>query len=149
DLAQAVASVERSATGDIGTLAQALLSIPGAALSIPFAIFVILSLALFWLTGVDRVRPSMLDLLPARERERAERAMGELSRGLGGYMRGVIVNTIAITGLTWLGLLILGVPYPLLLGLATGLLQAVPLVGPWISGAMVALTALASGGTPR
>jgi predicted PurR-regulated permease PerM len=149
DLAQVVANVERSATSDTSTLAQALLSIPAAALSIPFAIFVILSLALFWLTGADRMRPSVLDLLPARERMRATHVMSELSQGLGGYMRGVVVNTIVITGLTWLGLLILGVPYPLLLGLATGLLQVVPLIGPWISGAMVALTALASGGAPR
>jgi predicted PurR-regulated permease PerM len=149
DLAQVVASVERSAASDTAPLAQRLISIPAAALSVPFALFVILSVALFWLTGATCVRPSVLGLVPARERGRAARVMDELGRDLGGYTRGLVVNTILVGGLTWLGLLFLGVPYPLLLGLATGLLQLVPLIGPWISGAMVALTALASVGGPR
>ncbi len=149
DPTQIVATIEHSVAQDAGALAPALISIPAAALSIPFAVFLVLSLALFWLTGADRLRPAVLGLLPIREQAHASSALEELGQSLGGYTRGAVINMLLIGGLTWLGLLILGVPYALLLGLATGLLQVIPLIGPWISGAMVALVALSSGGAPR
>jgi predicted PurR-regulated permease PerM len=149
DLAQLVANTEHSASIDIGTLAQALLAVPVATLSMPLAVILVLLVTLFWLTTADRWRPTLLSMLPTDARDGGGAILDELSSGLGGYTRGLIINSVLIGALTWLGLLLLGVPYPLLLGLASGFFQLVPLIGPWISGAVIALAALSSVGGPR
>ena len=44
--------------------------------------------------------------------------------------------------LTALGLALLGVPYALLLGILAGLLELIPYLGPWISGAVAVVVTL-------
>jgi predicted PurR-regulated permease PerM len=49
---------------------------------------------------------------------------------------------LLIGALTGLGLGLLGVPHALLLGIVAGLLELIPYLGPWISGAVSVLVAL-------
>jgi predicted PurR-regulated permease PerM len=49
---------------------------------------------------------------------------------------------LLIGTLTGLGLWLLGVPHALLLGIVAGLLELIPYLGPWISGAIAVLVTL-------
>src|SRR6185312_14182437 len=107
---------------------------------------VVLTMAFLWLTSIRSLRPFALGLLPEAGQERAASMLDELSHNLGGYARGVVVNMFIIGGLTGLGLFLLGVPYSLLLGVLAGLFEVIPFLGPWISGTVAVLVALAIGG---
>jgi len=62
-------------------------------------------------------------------RPRGMRLSEELDRILAGYVRGQLLVCLAVAVLTWIALSIAGVPYPLMLGLAAGVLNLAPYVG--------------------
>jgi predicted PurR-regulated permease PerM len=88
----------------------------------------------------------VVGLLPAALHEPARALLAELSHNLGGYLRGVVINMVVIGLLSGAGVAVLGVPYPVLLGVIAGLTEVLPIVGPWISGSVAVLVALATHG---
>ncbi len=75
-----------------------------------------------------------LRLIP-RERRGAWRRMFELlGDRLGGWLIGTFISMVVIGTVSVIAFMLLGVPYPLLLGVLIGLLEIIPLVGPWIGG---------------
>lgn len=97
----------------------------------------------FWaLKDMPKVRVEVLALIGEHRRSEAEMIVGTVLRVLGGYVRGQLVVS-AVTGvLVWIGLAILGVPYALVLGLLTGILNVIPYVGPFIGGVSAAIVGL-------
>jgi predicted PurR-regulated permease PerM len=64
------------------------------------------------------------------------------SRAVGGYLRGILVASVCTGILATIGYSLIGLPYPVVLGLLTGLMNFIPYVGPWIAGAIAALIGL-------
>lgn len=146
DIARFITAAENQAAAEIGAIVQSALTIPLNALGVVFSVFVVLTMTVLWLTSISSLRPYVLSLLPEAGQERTDAMLSELSKNLGGYTRGVFINMFIIGGLTGFGLWLLGVPYSLLLGVLAGLFEAIPFLGPWISGAVAVLVALATGG---
>ena len=65
-----------------------------------------------------------------------------LSRSVGGYMRGTIITSAIDGALSFVGFLLIGHPYALLMGVLTALFHLIPVVGPVISSAFATLVAL-------
>ncbi|HEX6121817.1 MAG TPA: AI-2E family transporter [Ktedonobacterales bacterium] len=145
-LAQTVSSISRA----LGSLAQqvvpALIAVPIAVVSGIFSLFislvVILTMTLFWLTSTARLKPFVVGLFSTPEQERVGKLIGEIGQGFGGYVRGTLISMVLIGLLTGVGLLLLGVPYALLLGMLAALTELLPYLGPWISGTVAVLVAL-------
>ena len=57
-------------------------------------------------------------------------------------MRGIVITSIVGGALAFIGFTIVGQPYAPLMGILTGLLHFIPVVGPWISAAIATVTAL-------
>lgn len=76
-------------------------------------------------------------LSPARS-ERVMAIIEKISRKISGWLRGQIILMLVVGLIDGLGLALLGAPYPLLLGVWSGLTEAVPVVGP-ILGALPAV----------
>jgi predicted PurR-regulated permease PerM len=75
---------------------------------------------------------------PPGYRKDAERLMRESGRIWSAYLRGQVVLGLTIGFIVWFGLLILGVDNPGALGLLSGLLEFIPIIGPVI-GAIAAM----------
>lgn len=73
-----------------------------------------------------------INLVPANGREQAYFFVTSLDGVLGGYIRGQIILSILAGILGGGGAEMLGVPYPLLIGLMTALLELVPVIGPMV-----------------
>lgn len=125
--------------GSIGSFA---LSIPTRILSAVVDGIVVAFLALYWLIGSRDIRRFALSLVPAEKRERAASVTAEMGDAMGGYVRGVVINSLIMGVLAWVGLMLIGVRYPLMLGLLTAMGEAVPVFGPIVVGAIVTLLAL-------
>ncbi len=65
-------------------------------------------------------------------------------RTLGGYIRGQLTLGVIVGLIAAVGLLLLDVPFAVLLGIVAGLTELVPIVGPWIGGAVGVLVTLAT-----
>lgn len=121
----------------------------GFALSVPTRIFsagvdalVVVFLSVYWLIGSHHIAAFTLSLLPAESRDRYADVAAEAGQAMGGYVRGVAINSAIMGVLSWFGLMLIGVLYPVPLGVLTAMGEAVPVVGPIVVGAIVAMLAL-------
>ena len=83
--------------------------------------------------------------IPSRCRRRALAAWQEMLWEAGGYVRGQIMVALAVAVLTAAGLLIVGIPAWLVLGMLMGACELIPYVGPIIGGIPIALFSLPMG----
>jgi predicted PurR-regulated permease PerM len=88
-----------------------------------------------------------LRFLDPADRDQTRRIAGRIHVVLGHWLRGqlVLVLFVSIIVSVVLGP-ILHVPYATALGVMTGLLEIIPLIGPLVAGAIVAVVALSAGG---
>ena len=88
-------------------------------------------LAFFLLKDADSFRRSALQMLPrGRWRWRGDEFFQDVNSTLAAYIRAQLVACFLIGLICTLGFLLMGVPYPLVLGILAGLLEFIPLVGP-------------------
>jgi len=80
--------------------------------------------------------------LPGRQRREIMEVLGETNVMLGRYIRGQLFLVVLMSTVTTIALTVLGVPYSVLLGVLTGLLETIPFVGPITAGAIACLVAL-------
>jgi predicted PurR-regulated permease PerM len=92
----------------------------------------------YTLADLPRLEKEVYTLAGERSRDELKHASATITRVLGGWVRGTLIQSTVIGSLIALGLWIAGVPYALALGLIGGALNVVPYVGP-------AITALLAG----
>lgn len=120
---------------DVPLLLTHVASIVLAAVLIPFFSY-------FFLRDSRRIIGFVLDRLPPGHIETTVAVWCEIDRTVGRYLRGLAIEGITVGVFAALGLAILGVNYPLLLGVVTGLANVVPYLGPIIGGTAAILVAL-------
>jgi len=128
------AFIERQ-VADLPVLLSHLATLVLAGVLIPFFSY-------FFLRDSRRIIQFVLDRLPASHIETSVAVWCEIDRTVGRYLRGVAIEGTVVGVTAALGLTILGVNYPLLLGVVTGLANVVPYLGPIIGGAVAILVAL-------
>lgn len=107
---------------------------------IEFLIFLIGTF--FFLRDAPRLKHWLRRLIPASQRAEILPLLGQVSALLGHYVRGQILLVIIMATVTTIGLTLFGVPYSFVLGLITGVLETIPIVGPITAGAIAVLVAL-------
>ena len=83
--------------------------------------------------------------IPLKHRRRMLHALQEMRHEAGGYIRGQLLVALAVGILTALGLLAVGIPAWLVLGLLMGACEFIPYIGPLIGGVPIALFSLPMG----
>jgi predicted PurR-regulated permease PerM len=100
----------------------------------------------FWLLrDGEELRGGLLALLPGRARAHVDFGLDATGVVIGGYVRGQLFMAALIGLMAWVGTLGLGVPYPVVVGVAAGVFELIPLVGPFVGGAVGVLLALTTG----
>lgn len=102
-------------------------------------------LAFYLLRDRQQFAAMLTLLLPVSCRARGVRAAREMRRETAAYLRGQLILSLAVAGLTAIALLLAGTPGWLLLGGLMGILELVPYVGPVLAGVPAVLLALQNG----
>ena len=134
-----VATITTPGGGSLTGFGRTLLSIGGGIADLVIVIFAGIYLA----TQPNFYRVGVIKLVPPARRKVAAEAMLECERALRLWLKGQAVAMIVVGVLTGLGLWVLGVPSALVLGLAAGLLEFVPFIGPILAAIPAVLLALA------
>ncbi len=87
----------------------------------------------YFMADKDIIKSGIVKLFPYEIKDKASEVYDNISNKVGGYVIAQLLNMLAIGILTALGMFILRVDYALLLGLITGVLDIIPLVGPTIA----------------
>jgi predicted PurR-regulated permease PerM len=83
-----------------------------------------------------------LRVVPRETRGAWRRMFRLLGDRLGGWLVGTLASMVIIGTVSVIAFMLLGTPYPLLLGVLIGVLEILPLVGPWIGGAIAVVVTL-------
>jgi predicted PurR-regulated permease PerM len=90
----------------------------------------ILLLAFWFMVDGSRVRAAVAQLVPTQHRQRVRFVEDTLSTVLGGYIRGQLTMAAIIGVSAGVGCWLLGVQYPVVIGVLAFLFELVPMVGP-------------------
>ncbi len=101
----------------------------GTVLSILGYVFLTPILTFYLLRDWAAIERKIGELVPAGHRERVTAFGREYDRLLSRYLRGQVLAAGIVGVLTWLGFLVLGFPYALLLGVVAGVFNVIPYMG--------------------
>lgn len=118
-----------------------LLSLPLAIVDSVVNFVVVIFLSLYALLAAPRVQRFAISFVPSGRRARGEQVLENMSNAMGGYVRGVAIGGVLIATITYSALTLMGVNYPLLLAVLAGVLEIIPILGPFISGTVIVLVA--------
>src|SRR5829696_771455 len=127
----------------LGAWAKTLLLSAGG-LAISAATFVsalvsILTLAFFLLLNPEGFTNVGLRVFAEPQRPRVRRLLGQSAGAISGYITGNLAISFICGVLTFIVLLVLGMPYPAALALLVALLDLIPLVGATLGGALLVI----------
>lgn len=115
----------------------------GHAGTIVFVVILVPLFAFFLLRDSGRMVASLMDRLHTAHVETSVAVWCEIDGIIGRYLRGLALDGIIVGILAALGLWLIGVPYPLLLGAFTALVNPVPYLGTVLSVTMASVVSLA------
>ncbi|MCE7984988.1 MAG: AI-2E family transporter [Caldilinea sp. CFX5] len=101
----------------------------------------VISISIYSLLIGPGVRGFVLSLLPPERYERSRAILNEMGAAMGGYARAVMIMGVVIGVLTYVGLRLVGVNYPLMLAILAGMLEIIPIFGPIIAGGIITVIA--------
>jgi predicted PurR-regulated permease PerM len=119
----------------------------GGAVSLAGAALTVFFLVVFMLVFGGGLLRRMLAQVPTEYRARYERVLHKVYHAIGGYLSGLtLICTINAT-LTTVVLALLGLPFFLPLGIASGFSSMVPYAGPVVAGGFITLVTWVTAGT--
>ncbi|HEX6385279.1 MAG TPA: AI-2E family transporter [Anaerolineae bacterium] len=129
-------------SSQLAEVSSTLVMLPLRFFSSLFDLVVVIFISLYSLIVAPQARQFALSLFPAGRRPRVDNVLGEMSQAMGGYIRGVVIDSFIVGILTYIGLVIIGVDFALVLAIMAGLMEIIPFVGPVIAGIAIVLVAL-------
>jgi len=96
-------------------------------------VFTILIIALYLLVGRNKIDDTLARVLSEKQVAKFNQIFNDLEKSLGGWARGQLFLMLTVGIVTYIGLLILQVPFALPLAVLAGLLEFVPNLGPTLS----------------
>lgn len=111
-------------------------------------IFVTLALTMFiYYILVDKnyLRAKFIEFFPPNLKEKASVILHNITSKVGNYVRAQVVSMITVGVMITIAVAVLGIDYPVLLGLIAGILDIIPLLGPTIALAVIIAVAFPLG----
>ncbi len=99
----------------------------------------------FVLRDSPRLFSTMQGIVPRGQRAEVLHIAGQISSLIARYIRGQLILVVVMSTATAIGLSLLEVPYSVILGVLTGVLELIPFVGPITAGAIASIIALGHG----
>ncbi|MCM3630159.1 AI-2E family transporter [Paenibacillus glycanilyticus] len=113
----------------------------GSVVNAVFIAFIIPFLAFYILKDFDLFERTVITYVPKSHRKHTVRLLKDIDAALGSYIRGQFIVCIIVGMLAYIGYIIIGVPYPLLLAGIVAVTNIIPYLGPFFGAAPALLVA--------
>jgi predicted PurR-regulated permease PerM len=124
-----------------------LVDLPFVIAGAAFDIFLVLAISLYWLLAAPSLMRFFLSLFPESRRENTASVLTEMGQTMGGYIRGQALVSLMVGVTAYVGLLVIGVQFALVLAIFAAVLEILPNIGPII--ATVPMVAVAFFDSPQ
>lgn len=114
-------------------------------ITVPLNILLVATLSIYLLLEGTRISDWLRNRTPMPQRGHINTFLDIMKHVIGGYIRGQLLLATTIALLTGIGMAILHVPYPLLLGVLAFILEFIPMVGALLTGVVCVAVALTQG----
>ncbi len=128
--------------GRIGDAAQLLSDLGLGIVNSGFAMLNILILSIFLLSSGPIWAARLVAIQPEHRRARLDRTLRDMANAVGSYIGGALLQATIAAILTYIILLILGIPFAAPLAVIVGAFDLIPLIGATIGAIVVALVTL-------
>lgn len=112
------------------------------------AIFITLALTMFTyyiLVDKNYLREKFIEFFPPNLKEKAGNILYNIASKVGNYVRAQVLSMVTVGVMITIMLAILGVEYPILLGLIAGICEIIPVLGPTIAVSVIVVIAFPLG----
>ncbi len=138
---QVINSIQSAVLG----LSSGLLGLPMLIVSAAVEIILVIVLSIYWVVASPALHEFFLSLVPSGRREGARSAIEEMGETMGGFVRATLIDGLIVGVLTYFGMLLLGLRFPLVLALVAGFGELIPMVGPLLGAIPAVLLAFLDG----
>ncbi|MCS7171919.1 MAG: AI-2E family transporter [Armatimonadetes bacterium] len=107
-----------------------------------FTVTTVLVIVIYMLLEGPRLKRGFLRLWPVERRPLVTLVLDRIAQRFSGWLRGTFVLALSIFAIDTVGLILIGIPYPFLLGLVAGLTELIPVVGPFLGAIPAVVVAL-------
>ena len=125
-----------------GALVQPLQQIAVASVSVIGTMLIVFFLSIYMVVDRDLIMAFLFRIVPPSYAEEARLLQTSVSRSFGGFLRGQAVMGVVYFGVALVTSLVMGLPLVSLTSASSGLLQAIPFFGPFLSWAPPVIVAL-------
>jgi predicted PurR-regulated permease PerM len=137
-----VQNARSAGTFDSKSVVRGVVSLGGGVASEIASVLFLLTATLYLLLDGPRMFTALSARLSPMNQARAERIRREVSRVVGGYMRGQLITSALFGAFSYVTLSVAGVPEPLALAMLAAVFDALPLVGATLATIPAVLLAL-------
>lgn len=113
-----------------------------------FALVLVIVLSFYFAIQETGVEQFLRLVTPQKHEKYVVGLWGRAKRKIGLWMQGQLILSLIVGVIVYLGLLLLGVPYALLLALLAAVFDLIPLFGSLIAGVVGVIVAFGAGGVP-
>ncbi|KQL55416.1 hypothetical protein AN964_08070 [Heyndrickxia shackletonii] len=107
-----------------------------------FVLAIIPFISFYFLKDIESVKRSAWYITPSKWRKQAVSFLKDVDKSIGGYIRGQLLVCFLIGSISTIAFWLLGIHYPVLLGLIIGLTNIIPYFGPIIGAIPAAIIAM-------
>ena len=143
------ATAQSAVTGAAGAVGLKAFGVLRGTASALIDVVLVLALAFFFVTDVDRIRATAMRFVPRAARPATQSFVRDVDTVIGGFVRGQVLLAVVVGVLATLILFVTGVKYALLLGVLTGVASIVPIVGAIVGAVPATLVALVTVGVVK
>ncbi|MEA2446368.1 MAG: hypothetical protein QOK47_5, partial [Actinomycetota bacterium] len=129
DIAARLSDATSSLPSSVGGSAGKVLGFAGSILATVFSGLTVVVLTIYFSMNLSGIRSGTLRLVPASKRDRVKELADPILTKIGGYIAGNVVISVIAGILSFIFLLIAGVPFPVALALWVAIADLIPLVG--------------------
>ena len=103
-------------------------------------------IAFYLLVDLPHLRRDLMNLIPTSHKDEFSDLSMKIGTAVGGFFRGQLLVALSVGVLSAIGFFVVGLPFWLLIGAIAGFFNLIPLVGPYIGGALGFFIGTISGG---
>lgn len=142
---QALSRSSANWTSYAGVLLQSIVDRGSAFLSFLSILFITPIVVFYWLVDWPAMLKRLGDLLPRDHEATLRRLAGDIDRAVAAFIRGQGIVCLSLGTLYTVGLSLIGLDYGLLIGIATGVMSFVPVVGTVLGLVTASIVAIVQG----